>query len=55
MVEYARCIYTAWCKNKSPDYIQSHEQEVIELISGLLGYTCVEVLERIQNQPWYLH
>lgn len=55
MVEYARCIYTAWCRTHSPEYIQAHEQEVIELISGLLGYTYAEVLERIHEEPWYIH
>lgn len=55
MIEYARCIYRAWAEGKTPEYIESHEQEVLAIIARALGYTITEVHDRIHAATWYLH
>ena len=55
MIEYARCIYLAWARLHTAEYIETHEQEVLDLISRALGYTQQELRTRLCNETWYLH
>lgn len=55
MVEYARCIYMSWARNKSLEYIQNNEDEFLCICSRLLKYSQEELHERLTKELWYLH